>query len=117
MQIEIQSRGFALTPGLHGHILQRISRSMQCIRDDIRKVAIRLSDDNGPRHGNDKRCLVRVALHGRKEVVIRDIHGDMYSAITNAAMRAAHAVKKLLRQRRERRGRAEKFVAADDDAH
>lgn len=109
MQIEIQARGFALTPGLVSHIEHRLLRSLANIRDEIRKVAIRVSDDNGPRHGIDKRCIVRIALSGHREVIVKDVHGDMYTAITHAALRAAHTVKKVLQQRRTRR----KFV--DDD--
>ncbi len=99
MQIDIQARGFTLTPGLRDHITERLVHALDYIRDDIRKVAVRISDDNGPRHGNDKRCLVHVALRNHKEVVVKDIRGDMYTAITHAANRTAHSVKRLLRYR------------------
>ena len=110
MQIEIQAHGFPLTASLYGHIEQRLLRSLSHIRDDIRKVAVRISDDNGSRHGNDKRCLIRVAVRGHEDVVVNDIRGDMYTAITHAAVRAAHSVRKLIRQRRSRRAPSEADV-------
>ncbi len=100
MQIQIQARGFTLTPGLISHIEHRLLRSLAHIRDDIKKVAVRISDINGPRHGIDKRCIVQVSLHGHKEVVVKDVHGDMYTAITHAASRVSHAVKKFAGKRR-----------------
>jgi ribosome-associated translation inhibitor RaiA len=78
MQIELQARGFDLTPSLRDHIARRLAQTLEHIRDDIKKVVVRISDDNGPRHGIDKRCMVRVALRGRKDVVVQDISGDMY---------------------------------------
>lgn len=103
MQIQIQAHGFTLTQGLVDHIERRIAQSLAHIRDDIRKVAVRLSDINGPRGGNDKRCVVQISLHGHKGVVAKDIHGDMYLAISHAAFRAAHTVKKLLGRKRAQR--------------
>ncbi len=103
MQIELQARGFDLTPGLRDYITRRLTQTLAHIRDDVRKVVVRISDDNGPRHGIDKRCLVRVALHGRKDVVVQDINGDMYTAISHAFVRAAHSVKRLLQSRHQHR--------------
>jgi ribosomal subunit interface protein len=103
MQIELQARGFDLTPSLRDHIARRLAQTLEHIRDDIKKVVVRISDDNGPRHGIDKRCMVRVALRGRKDVVVQDISGDMYMAIGHAFVRAAHSAKRLLRHRQQHR--------------
>lgn len=103
MQIELQARGFELTPGLRDFITRRLSHALAHARNDVRKVMVRISDDNGPKHGIDKRCMVRIALRGRKDVVVQDIRGDMYTAIGHAASRAAHAVKRLLHFRRKQR--------------
>lgn len=103
MHIELQARGFDLTPSLRDYITRRLSQTLAHIRDDIKKVVVRISDDNGPRHGVDKRCMVRVALRGRKDVVVQDISGDMYTAIGHAFVRAAYSAKRLLRQRHQHR--------------
>ena len=103
MHTELQARGFDLTPSLRDYMTRRLAQTLAHIRDDIKKVVVRISDDNGPRHGVDKRCMVRVALRGRKDVVVQDVNGDMYTAIGHAFVRAAYTAKQLLRQRHQHR--------------
>lgn len=105
MHIDIQARGFTVTPSLQSYILQRLTRPLVRIRDAIHKIAVRISDDNGPRHGVDKRCLIHITLDGRREVIVQDVSHDMYSAIRKASIRAAQTVKKQLRQRAVGRGK------------
>ena len=103
MQIELQARGFDLTQSLRDYTTKRLAQTLSPIRDDIKKVVVRISDDNGPRHGIDKRCMVRVALRGRKDIVVEDVNGDMYTAIGHAFVRAARSAKRLLRYRHQHR--------------
>lgn len=104
MNIDIQARGFTITPSLQSYILQRLTRPLVRIRDAIHKIAVRISDDNGPRRGVDKRCLIHITLEGRKEVIVQDVSHDMYSAIRKASIRAAGAVKRQLQLRSPVRG-------------
>ncbi len=104
MVIDIQARGFTVTPSLQSYIVQRLSRPLARIRNVIHKIAVRISDDNGPRRGNDKRCLIHITFDGRREVVVQDVSHDMYSAIRKASIRAAQTVKKQLQPRAALRG-------------
>ena len=106
MQIDIQSRGFSLTDSLLGYAQRRLLFAMSYCSGHVNRVAIRLSDVNGPRGGADKRCHIQVALAGIPDVVVEDTEVDMYAAIDRAIDRARRTVVRkvdrqftLLRQR------------------
>lgn len=99
MQIDIQSRGFSLTEALLKYSQQRLLFSMSYFSNHIKRVAVRLSDINGPRGGTDKRCHLQVVVPGIPDIVIEDTESDMYAAIDRAMDRARRTVaRKLGRQ-------------------
>ena len=99
MQIDIQSRGFSLTEALLKYSEQRLLFSMSYFSNHIKRVAIRLSDINGPRGGSDKRCHLQVTMPGLPDVVVEDTESDLYAAIDRAMDRARRTVaRKIDRQ-------------------
>jgi len=99
MQIDIQARDFSLTDALRSHAERRLRSTLTCCDDHIQRIAIRLSDINGPRGGADKRCHLRVLLDALPDVVIEDIETDLYAAIDRATDRAGRTlVRKIDRQ-------------------
>jgi ribosomal subunit interface protein len=96
MQIEIQARGFTLTQALRGYIERRLSFALSARYADINRLRVRLSDINGPRGGNDKRCQVQVMLTGQTPVVIEDTQSDLYVAIDRASDRARRTLTRRL---------------------
>jgi putative sigma-54 modulation protein len=103
MQIVIQSRGVALTGALRQHIERRMLFALGWADYQVRKVEVRLSDLNGPRGGEDKRCQIQILASGIPEVVIQDIEVDVYLAIDRAADRAGRALARRLERQREHR--------------
>ena len=99
MQITIQARSFSLTNALSKHIQQRLRFALTSCSSHIQRVVVRLSDINGPRGGQDKRCHIQVALKGMPDVVIEDTESNLYSAIGRAAGRAGRTVARRLRRR------------------
>ena len=100
MQIDIQARQFSLTDALRSHAERRLRFALTCCDDHIHRVAMRLSDINGPRGGADKRCHLQVVLAGLPDVVIEDTEADLYVAIDRATDRAGRTVgRRLARQR------------------
>jgi len=92
MQIDIQSRDFALTDALRNHAERRMRMTLTCCDDRILRVVMRLSDVNGPRGGADKRCHLQVVLAGLPDVVIEDTEADLYVAIDRATDRAGRTL-------------------------
>lgn len=109
MHVDIQTHGFSLTPGLREYVVKRLAYALSHGDASITRLTVRLSDINGPRGGDDKRCLVEVRLKRAPAVVIEDVEADLYLAIDRAAERAGRAL-----DRRLARGR--QFVAGPVEA-
>jgi ribosome-associated translation inhibitor RaiA len=69
-------------------------------RDNIRDVAVRLDDVNGPRGGRDMLCQILIDVPGRPMIVVRDVREDMYVAIDRAVKRAAYKIRQMVMHRR-----------------
>jgi len=101
MQIDIQSQGFSLTPALSEYAGNRISYALSFASDRITRLIVRLSDINGVRGGEDKRCLLELRLKGVPGIVVEDVEEDLYAAIDRATERARRALVRKLDQARE----------------
>lgn len=113
MQIFIQARGFDLTPGLKEHVERRIHFALAWASQHVGKVSVRLSDLNGPRGGEDKRCSIQVAVPGAADVLIEDTEPDLYAAIDRAADRAGRTLARQVARQRERRQDGTREAAAE----
>lgn len=114
MHIDIRARGFELTEGLRQHTERRLSFALGWASYDVRKVAVRLFDINGPRGGEDKCCRIQVILPKTQDVVIEDTEADLYVAIDRAAERVERSVTRRLERQREHKHGTFKSVAPDD---
>ncbi len=101
MRIVIQANGFVLTEALRMYTEQRVATALGWAGDRMRKLAVSLSDINGPRGGIDKRCKIQVQLGGGQEVVIEDTEADLYTAIDRATDRADRAVVRRVERMRD----------------
>ena len=102
MQINIQAQNFPLTNALRGHVERRLGFSLSTRDEHIEKVMVRLSDINGPRGGEDKRCRILIVLPRLPDVVIEDTMADLYCAIDRAADRAGRTVGRRLSRQRDK---------------
>jgi len=103
MQIDIQARGFTLTEGLREYVERRLSFVFASTRRSVRRISVRLSDENGPRRGDDKRCRMQVSLAAAPSVVIEDTETSLYVAIDRAADRIGRTVTRRIERLRKNR--------------
>jgi ribosomal subunit interface protein len=103
MQIEIQARNFSTTRAMREHVERRLGFALSSCYRHVKRILVRLSDINGPRGGNDKRCHIEVILPGQAAVVVEDTESDLYVAINRAASRASRTVMRRLGRRRNRK--------------
>ena len=101
MQIDIQSRGFSLTDSLLSYSEKRLRSALSRCSIHIKRVAVRLSDINGPRGGADKRCHLQVVVPGMPDIVIEDTKSDLYTAINRAMDRARTTVARKLQRKQK----------------
>ena len=117
MRMAIQSNGFHMTIALRMYVEQRLATALGWARHHMRKLAVSLSDINGPRGGIDKRCKIQVQLSGGREIIIEECEADLYSAIDRAADRADRAVvKQVERARKFSHDRMSASAPADGEA-
>jgi len=100
MRIEIQARNFSTTQAMRAYIERRVGFALGTCYRHVMRILVRLSDINGPRGGNDKRCHLEVILPGQAPVVVEDTEADLYVAINRATSRARSAVMRRLGRRR-----------------
>lgn len=101
MHIDIHTHGFSLTPGLREYVGKRLAYALSHGDDSITRLTVRLSDINGPRGGDDKRCLIEARLKQVPAVVVEDVEADLYVAIDRAAERAGRALARRLARSRQ----------------
>jgi len=92
MQIDIQTRNFELSNALRSYVERRLRFALTWAENHVRRIVVRLSDINGPRGVDDKRCDLLVVLAGLPDVVVKDTEADLYFAIDRAADRAGRSV-------------------------
>ncbi len=69
----------------------------------IQSLVIRIGDVNGPKGGEDKRCVVHVRLASpRRVAIIEDTDLSAAAAISRAADRAGRTVARLVATHRDR---------------
>lgn len=96
MIVDIHGQGFTVTPALAEHVRRRLGFVLTRHSDRIRRVAVRVGDENGPRGGVDKYCRIQVHLIDAPVAVIEDVGAELYAAIDRAADRVGRVVVKHL---------------------
>jgi len=100
MELDIRAKGFEMTGAIEQHVRRRLQFACDWARHAVKRVSVRLSDENGPRGGMDKRCAIVVSLPQQAELVIEDTRDDIYRAVDYAVDRLGrNLAKRLVRQR------------------
>ncbi|MFA6040648.1 MAG: HPF/RaiA family ribosome-associated protein [Methylophilus sp.] len=96
MQTDIKTQGFTLTESIRQYTERRLQYGVSFANDNIQRVTVNLSDINGPRGGEDKRCQILITMPHMPSVVIEDTESNLYVAIDRAVERASRALTRQL---------------------
>lgn len=96
MQIQIHSNGIANSDAVNERLNSEIDAALKIFADQITRVEAHLHDDNGPKHGADKRCVLEIRLAGHQPLAVEATDRDLYVAITQATGKAERAVRHKL---------------------
>lgn len=99
MNIAIHSSGLVLTGTLREYVHRRLKTALGWAL--TRRLAVWLSDINGPRGGRDKRCKIQISLDHGKTIIIEDTEEDLFAAIDLAAGRADRTLSRQLARKRQ----------------
>ncbi len=102
MELEIHvSKGVAIAR--ENNLEALVAESFERFASHVRRVSLVISDQNGPRGGNDTRCILRVTLDGLPEVVVEETQATVEQAVGMALARASRAVARSVERRRRHR--------------
>lgn len=110
MKIQVNARRLRLTKALTQYVKRRLKFALGPQFDHVTRVDVTLSDINGPKGGEDKRCQVLLKIKGQSEVVIEDTHSHLYAAIDRAASRASQTATKRVERLRHKAKRIKTAV-------
>lgn len=94
--IDIQVQHFSLTEAMESHIKHKLEPMHSHFGDRILSTHVHLSDVNGPKGGENKKCLIHVELQKLPTVIVEDTEDNLYTSIDNSCHSAERAVRKSL---------------------
>ncbi len=83
------------------HAREKLVGALENFAQRIERVDVLLEDVHGPKHGVDRRCVVRVTIAGTGSVQVQHIDPDVYHAIDEAARRIKRTVRRRINRRRD----------------
>lgn len=101
MKMDIRSQGVTVSDDLQAYIERCVNFGLDWAGHDVDRIVISLSDINGPRGGNDKRCHLRIPLSRMRDVVIEEVACDIQAAIAHAVDRASGSLERRLSRQKE----------------
>ena len=98
---DLRTSGVEIEQGLREHIERRLTFALSRFGSRVSKTVVYLTDNNGPKGGIDKSCLIVVRLRGVGEVIAEVIDTDWPITVDRATTRIGHSVNRDLERQRE----------------
>lgn len=96
MRTEIDSPRWSVTEAMADHITTHMDHLEHRFGDRVRSMAIRLTDVNGPKGGEDKVCRLQARIENHPSINTEGRHADLYTAIAQAAHRMERTLGSIL---------------------
>jgi putative sigma-54 modulation protein len=118
MRIHVRSVNLSLDGRAREEVASRLQAALGRLEHRIRRIGVRLVDQNGPRGGEDISCLVEIRLRPRGMLFIEETDSDITGAIGRAAEAARTAITRSRERSRDLRRKAprEPLFGASDGA-
>jgi len=105
MWLDVVGRGVEVDRATRERVVRRLQFALGRVAGRVGRVTVRLVDVNGPRGGEDKRCLVTAEVPGQPLAVVCAAGSDLDGVIDRAVDRAGQAIfRRLARTRSARHG-------------
>ncbi|HEY9595001.1 MAG TPA: HPF/RaiA family ribosome-associated protein [Spirochaetia bacterium] len=105
MRINVKAVSLQLDAATRAEIERRMHASLGRLAHRILRVAVRVTDRNGPRGGEDIACAVELRLRPRGRIYIEETDIDLAGAVNRAADTAASAVVRTTEKTRDQQRR------------
>ena len=97
--LNIRTHQVALDPSIEDYVRDRAGRKLGKFAVHVQRVTVRFDDINGPKHGIDIVCKIKVAMEGAPSIVITETSSHPRDAFDFAIDAAEKAVKRDLDKR------------------
>ncbi len=102
MRTEIISLRWSVTEAMASHIAIRLNQLEHRFGDHVSSMAVRLTDINGPKGGDDKVCRLQARIVNHPSINTEGRHADIYTAIAQATHRMERTLGSVLDESRAR---------------
>lgn len=110
MLIEVTNRNVRLSEGQKNWIKRRLQFALGRFVSRIRRVSVIISDVNGDRGGEDKKCRLRISIIPSGEVIVENVDASIESVVANVAERASRSVARAVERRSDYFGGVERVI-------
>lgn len=107
MRINVKAVSLVLDAHSRAAIERRINASLGRLSPHILRVAVRVTDRNGPRGGEDIACSIELRLRPRGRIFVEETDIDLTGAVGKAAETASTTIVRTLEKLRDLKRRAE----------
>jgi ribosomal subunit interface protein len=105
MQIQIYASDVTHSSAIDEHVRAELDHALKRFNSQVTRVEAHLHDDNGPKSGKDKRCVLEVRLAGHQPMAVEGNAPDLYEAVRIAAGKLERAVAHKLDRHEAHKGR------------
>ncbi|NMM27915.1 MAG: HPF/RaiA family ribosome-associated protein [Glaciimonas sp.] len=100
MKPVIIAKGLKASRLIRDYAARRLDFALNRVWHNIRAVTVHITDENGPKGGVDKRCLIKLSVPGLPDIVVTETGHTISATIDRAIHRAAYTVQRLLSRAR-----------------
>lgn len=97
---DLHASGVEIEQSLREHIERRLTFALSRFGSRVLRTVVYLTDNNGPKGGIDKSCLIVVRLRGLGEVIAEVVDTDWPVTVDRATTRIGHSVSRDLERQR-----------------
>ncbi len=101
MRIQIRLLGLLRSDDLTRYASRRVHQHLGRFGGQVSNVVVRISDQNGPRGGRDKRCQLAVRGPRIGSMNLAETHEDVYAGVDLALGRLSHVIGRTIERSRE----------------
>ena len=106
MRINVKAVSLQMDARARAQIERRMNASLGRLSHHIQRAAVRVTDRNGPRGGEDIACSVELRLRPRGRIFVEETDIDLAGAVGKAAETAATTVVRTMEKVRDLKRRA-----------
>ncbi len=88
----IHAHALEMSPALREHCERRLETALGRFRERLGRISVWLSDENGPKGGDDLRCRVVADIAGGRTIVVEAQTNDAYASVDVVADKLGVAV-------------------------